>query len=76
MKIGGVMGPEKKKNVFFLYINQLIFKILLFFFFNTEIFFFKMSKHIDFSTLNLYLRCDSYFFQYFFNENSKWRPKI
>ena len=64
MKIGGVMGPEKKKNVFFLYTNQLIFQLCLTCYFNAEIFF-KKSKHIDFSTLNLYLEFDSYFYQLF-----------
>ena len=64
MKIIGVMGPEKKKIMFFLYINTLIFQ-------HTLILFFKdrnisnMSKHIDFSTLNLNLRFVSYIFSYF-----------
>ena len=64
MKIGGVMGPEKKKNVFFLYINQLIFQLRLSCYFKSEIFF-KKSKHIDFNILNLYLEFDSYFYQQF-----------
>ena len=64
MKIGGVMGPEKKKNVFFLYINQLIFQLRLSCYFKSKIFF-KKSKHIDFNTLNLYLEFDSYFYQQF-----------
>ena len=64
MKIGGVMGPEKKKNVFFLYINQLIFQLRLSCYFKSEIFL-KKSKHIDFSTLNLYMEFDSYFYQQF-----------
>ena len=60
----GVMGPEKKKNVFFLYINQLIFIILLSLYLKTEILK-KMSKRIDFSTLNLYMRFDSSFYLQF-----------
>ena len=64
MKIGGVMCPEMKKNVFFLYINQLIFIILLSLYLKTEILK-KMSKRIDFSALNLYMRFDSSFYLQF-----------
>ena len=64
MKIGEVMGPEKKKMCFFLYINQLIFQLRLSCYFKSEIFL-KKSKHTDFNTLNLYLEFDSYFYQQF-----------
>ena len=64
MKIIGVMGPEKKKSCFFLYINQLIFQHTLILLFKDRNIL-NMSKHIDFSTLNLNLRFVSYIFSYF-----------
>ena len=73
MKIIGIMGPEKKKIMFFLYINTLIFQhtlILLFKDRNIS----NMSKHIDFSTLNLNLRFVQ-LFSVISYINSKWPPK-